>query len=142
MIDACSEQLKKSDLRQTETRRVLIELLHQASGPLAPPEIVALCHQAGRQANKTTVYRDLAAMEQAGIIRKVIVSDRKQYFELTERGHHHHLICLDCDRIQDVEIEDSRLLRQARQLSEQLKFRIQEHTVEFYGLCKVCQGAK
>ncbi len=139
MIDSCSEQLRKSDLRQTETRRVLLELLHRASGPIAPPEIVTLCHQAGRKANKTTIYRDLAAMERAGILRKVIVSDRKQYFELTERGHHHHFVCVECKTVQDVAIEDSGLLAQAKRLSKRLRFTLEEHTVEFYGRCVSCQ---
>lgn len=139
MIDTCNEQMKKNDLRQTETRRVLLDILHQASGPLAPPDIVALCHQAGRKANKTTIYRDLTAMEQAGIIRKVIVSDRKQYFELTERGHHHHFVCVGCDSVQDVAIEDAGLLAQAKRLSKRLQFTVEEHTVEFYGHCVSCQ---
>lgn len=142
MIDSCSEQLKKSDLRQTETRRILLELLHQAPGPLAPPEIVTLCHQAGRKANKTTIYRDLATMERAGIIRKVIVSDRKQYFELTERGHHHHLICTLCDHIQDIDLDEESVLKRAEQLGDKLGFLIQSHAVEFYGLCRSCARSK
>ena len=138
MIDSCSEQLKKSDLRQTETRRVLLELLHQASGPLAPPEIVTLCHQAGRKANKTTIYRDLAAMERAGILRKVIVSDRRQYFELTERGHHHHFICNECEEISDVIIDEKSIMEKATRIGERIGFTIAAHAMEFYGTCRRC----
>lgn len=134
--------MKNSDLRQTETRRVLLEILHRASGPLAPPEIVVLCHRAGRKANKTTIYRDLAAMERAGVVRKVIVSDRKQYFELTERGHHHHLICTSCDHIQDIELEEEAVLKRAKDIGKRLGFAISSHAVEFYGLCRACSYNK
>ncbi len=139
MLDTCSEKLAARSLRQTDTRLVLLDILHKATGPLAPPEIVSLCHKAGRKANKTTVYRDLATMEASGIVRKVIVSDRKQYFELTERGHHHHFVCVGCDSVQDVAIEDAGLLAQAKRLSKRLQFTVEEHTVEFYGHCVSCQ---
>ena len=113
-------------------------VLHEASGPLAPPQIVLACHGFGRAANKTTIYRDLETLEKAGVVQKVMVSDRKQYFELTERGHHHHFVCRQCDLVEDVDIEDGMLLQQARKLGEKLSFSIEQHAVEFYGLCRKC----
>lgn len=142
MIDTCLQKLESGSFRQTETRRVILTILHETSGPLTPPDILAACHQAGRKANKTTIYRDLEAMEHAGIVRRVMLSDRAQYFELTERGHHHHFVCTHCHKIQDVTINDENLVRQARRMSEKLEFMIAEHAVEFYGLCRSCQTAK
>lgn len=138
MIETCYRKLAEHDLRQTENRRVLLDILHMAAGPLAPPDIVALCHRAGRRANKTTIYRDLRMMVAAGVVRKVIVSDRKQYFELAERGHHHHLICTGCERIQDVELEEASVLAKAEKIGKQLGFAIESHAVEFYGRCAQC----
>ncbi len=139
MLDACTEKLTAQSLRQTDTRRVLLEIFHAATGPLAPPDIVTLCHRAGRRANKTTIYRDLAAMEQAGILQKVIVSDRKQYFELTERGHHHHFICLECARVEDIVLDEFDVARHEAQLVQQNGFSILRHSFEFFGLCKLCK---
>lgn len=132
--------MEAKHLRQTETRTVILTILHQAKSPLPPLEILEQCHAVGRRANKTTIYRDLEAMERAGIVRKVIVSDRAQYFELTERGHHHHFICTQCERIEDVPIQDTGLLAQAAALGKKMKFVIEQHTVEFYGQCRVCQS--
>lgn len=132
--------MEAQHLRTTETRRVILTILHQAESPLPPLEILERCHRVGRRANKTTIYRDLEVMEKAGIVRKVIVSDRAQYFELTERGHHHHFICTQCERIEDVPIEDAGLLTQARALGKKMKFLIEQHTVEFYGQCRSCQS--
>lgn len=142
MHQDCLEQLTRAHLRRTKNREVLLLVLHEAKAPLSPPDLVAALHRAGRRVNKTTIYRDLETLERAGIVNRTMVSDRRQYFELAERGHHHHFICLDCDRIEDVAIEDSGLLTQARSLSEKLKFHIQEHAVEFYGLCQTCQSLK
>lgn len=125
-------------LRETETRRVLLGILHDSAGPLAAPEIIARCHKAGRKANKTTIYRDLLALERAGIVYRVILSDRKQYFELTERGHHHHFICLECHTVEDILLDERDLERQEALLAEQKGFSVFRHSLEFFGLCKLC----
>ncbi len=140
MLETCLKQLETNLFRETETRKQILAILHEATSPLAPLEILARCHAVGRKANKTTIYRDLEAMERAGILRRVMVSDRTQYFELTERGHHHHFVCTGCQAIQDIAIDDEGLLRQAKRVGEKLKFAIAEHAVEFYGLCRKCQS--
>ena len=138
MPECCHQKMSRAELRSTETRELLLMLLHEATGPIAPPDIVTLCHEAGRKANKTTIYRDLAALEQAGIVHRVIVSDRKQYFELTERGHHHHLICTECSAVEDVLLDESDFLKQGKSLAKESGFSILRHSLEFFGRCKLC----
>jgi Fur family ferric uptake transcriptional regulator len=139
MNDCCNKKMSGANLRDTETRRVLLTILHESTKPLAPPEIVTLCHTAGRNANKTTIYRDLSAMERAGIVQRVIVSDRKQYFELTERGHHHHFICLECNAVEDILLDELDLSKQEASLAQKRGFSVFQHSLEFFGLCKMCQ---
>lgn len=142
MHECCQSKLIAATLRETETRRVLLAILHASPRPLAPPEITAQCHQFGRKANKTTIYRDLAALERVGIIHRVIVSDRKQYFELTERGHHHHFICLKCDLVEDIVLDEGDLAEQQTQLAQQKGISVLRHSLEFFGLCKLCLAMK
>lgn len=142
MLDQCLKQLEALEYRRTKTREIILTILHKSAGPLSPQVILTECHQAGRRANKTTIYRDLEVMEKAGIIRRVMVSDRSQYFELTERGHHHHLVCTSCQMVQDIAINDQRLIQQAKDIGKKLEFAIAEHAVEFYGLCRSCQGSR
>lgn len=142
MLDTCLKQLEAGEYRRTKTREVILTILHQAAGPLSPQAVLMACHAAGRQANKTTIYRDLEVLEKAGIIRRVMVSDRSQYFELTERGHHHHLVCTSCQMAQDIHINDQGLIRQVDDIGKKLHFIIVEHAVEFYGLCRSCQESR
>ncbi len=138
MLEPCLKKLESHAVRRTENRAAILNVLHAAQGPLAPPDIVQRCHASGRLANKTTVYRELERMERAGVVHKVMVSDRKQYFELTERGHHHHFVCRECDQVFDIALNDLTLLRQVTRIGEQLGFMIQTHAIEFYGRCKKC----
>lgn len=138
MLESCIEKMARSDLRETATRRSVLRILHETAIPLAAPDIVLRCHAAGRPANKTTIYRDLVSLERAGVIRRVILSDRKQHFELTERGHHHHFVCLECDRVEDILVDEHNLEKQATHLAQQKGFSVYRHSLEFFGLCKMC----
>lgn len=138
MLEHCLKKLESQELRRTKNREVILNVLHGANGPLAPPQVVEACHDLGRQANKTTIYRELERMEKAGVVQKVILSDRKQYFELTERGHHHHLVCTSCDEMQDISLEDAQLITEAQTIGKKYNFLITTHTIEFFGLCKQC----
>ena len=62
------------------------------SGRSAPPQ--------------SSAYRNLAVLEHAGVVRRVITEGEFARFELTEEltEHHHHLICSRCGRVEDVTV--------------------------------------
>lgn len=139
MIEHCLKKLEAKELRPTKNREVILRVLHEAKRPLAPPEVVKECHRLGRQANKTTIYRELEQMEKAGVVQKVMVSDRKQYFELTERDHHHHLVCVKCEKIEDIFLEEHDFEHQTKVLAHEKQFSVLHHSLEIFGFCNTCQ---
>ncbi|HDT15736.1 MAG TPA: transcriptional repressor, partial [Firmicutes bacterium] len=66
-------------------------------------------------------------------------------YELAEssKGHHHHLVCTDCNRIIDYDdfIDDEvKLLEQTqKKLSKKYDFNIESHLIQFYGKCAECR---
>ena len=88
--------------------------------------------------NKTTVYRELNSLKKEGIILELQLKDNKRWYELASRDHHHHIICTECDRVEDFgecDLENliNKALKQAPDFAE-----ITNHTVDFFGLCKSC----
>jgi Fur family transcriptional regulator, ferric uptake regulator len=84
--------------------------------------------------NKTTIYRILEKLEKEGLIKKVILSDQKQYWELTQTNHahqHFHLICQKCENIECQEL-DSEL---AFKLNN---FKVLKTELNLYGFCQNC----
>lgn len=138
MLEACLQQLKQAHLRLTKNRLMLLEILHAKKTPLSPGKIVLEFHRRGRQANKTTIYRELELFTRLALVRRVMMSDRKQYFELTEHGHHHHLICTQCEQVQDITLHDTPLIKLAEAIGKKRHFRITQHAFEFYGECATC----
>jgi Fur family ferric uptake transcriptional regulator len=57
-------------------------------------------------------------------------------YVLLPDGHHHHIICTNCNRV--IEFEDCSLAALADALEARLHVRLTGHLLEFYGLCDRC----
>lgn len=139
MLIQCLTELQKHHLRPTKIRVALLEFLHAADSPLSAPEIEEYFMRSGQRVNKTTIYRDIEHLVRIGLLERVRISDEKQYYELSERDHHHHLICKQCERVYDFELSESRLLKKVESFANQLCFAVEDHAIEFYGVCQKCQ---
>ena len=86
------------------------------------------------QISRTTVYRVLEALARAGVVRKVCHPGPSARYEL-EKGRHHHLVCLGCERMVDLEDPSLDGLPLPGIISG---FRIKDYSIQFRGLCSEC----
>jgi Fur family transcriptional regulator, ferric uptake regulator len=89
--------------------------------------------------DRSTIYRELQFLTKNNVIIKNSISGI-DYYEIPQ-DHHHHLVCMGCDSISKVEI-DNHLEKQEKQIAKQNKFNIINHSLEFYGYCQKCIGKK
>ncbi len=86
-----------------------------------------------------TVYRNLAILTDQGLVKKIQSGSTYDRFE-ARVNHHYHLICTRCDTISDLALPIYEEINQrAGQMTD---FHIQEHRIDFYGLCSSCRGIK
>jgi Fur family ferric uptake transcriptional regulator len=97
-----------------------------------------MLRQKNIHANKTTVYRQLDVLEQANMIQLVTLADRIQRYELVGESHHHHLVCLHCHKIEDVDFPTD-LEQQEQLIAQTNNFKVSYHSLEFFGVCGKCQ---
>jgi len=134
-------RLQRLDQRYTPARRVLVEALSTAARPLTIPELLAL-HP---DVPQSSAYRNVTALIEVGVVRRVAGTDDHGRFELTEdlSGHHHHLACTSCGKVEDlppsVRLEQA-LAEAARVASEEQDFEITEHRFDFVGRCSDCRS--
>jgi len=126
--------------RLTGTRRAIVEALAHAEKPLSIPEILS----AGPGLAQSSVYRNLAVLERAGAVTRVVTTDEWARFELSEAltGHHHHLVCSRCGAVDDVRIPDdieSDLDRALEILAQRAGFQLQHHRLDLVGVCSACR---
>jgi Fur family transcriptional regulator, ferric uptake regulator len=128
--------------RYTTGRRVLIEALVRSERPVTTAELVA----SEPRLSQSTTYRNLAQLEQAGVVRTVIGTDDYSRFELAEEltgRHHHHLVCLNCGTVEDFDAPrrvEQGLADAIARLSSGTGFRAEAHRLDVLGTCASCAG--
>ena len=92
--------MRASDTRRK--RRDLAASLGAGGEPVSIPQILA----DSDELKQSSVYRNLAALEHAGVVRRVATDEEYGRYELAEEliGHHHHLVCSNCGTMRDVEV--------------------------------------
>jgi Fur family transcriptional regulator, ferric uptake regulator len=134
--------LRFKDHKLTPQRRLILQvLLENKTEHLSAEEIYNLARQKDKNIGIATIYRTLELLEEIGIVHKCNFGDGRERYEPSLEGQeehqHHHLICLGCRKILEVE-ED--LLNQLEQLIvEKIGFKIVDHRVQFYGYCRDCR---
>lgn len=128
---------RKKKLRMTSGRRGLIQVLSASPVPLSAPEILHRLRRVGVRVDKTTVYRELERWEKLGLIEKFRLADSEISYEL-KREHHHHLVCLNCEKVENVTLDEKKLKMEEARARDEKNFLTLNHSLEFFGLCRTC----
>ncbi|MFM1753056.1 MAG: hypothetical protein RL119_2018 [Actinomycetota bacterium] len=140
--DVAQERLSTINQRYSTRRRRLVEALVQSPHPLVATDIVDL----NDDLPQSTVYRNLAVLETAGVVVKVLTNGDRAAFELAEdlKGHHHHLVCVDCGIVLDIEIPvavEKILDDGLRDVAEKTGFTLIGHRLDLMGRCSSCSAS-
>jgi Fe2+ or Zn2+ uptake regulation protein len=137
--ETVEERLHRVGQRYTPNRHSLVDALLRAPGPMSIGDLLV-----GRRAvPQSSAYRNLAVLEQAGVIRRVITDDDFARFELDEglTEHHHHLVCSNCGRIEDVAIPadvERSIGRTFDRVAKGAGFASVGHRLDLIGRCRSC----
>lgn len=134
--------LKARGDRVTPARRLIIELFVKSEAPVSADLLRAALAKKKVIVNKTTVYRELDFLLASGFIRPVFLAGKSKYYELALADeHHHHVVCRDCGRVEDVEVEglEKLLGPLEKRLAKKIKFADVRHNLEFFGWCGTCR---
>ena len=129
-----TQSLKESGLKATLPRRKILELFESSKvRHLSAEDVYKALIGEGIDVGLATVYRVLTQFEHAGLLSRQHFETGKAVFELNQGGHHDHLVCLQCGRVEefyDAEIEK----RQAR-VAKDRGFAIHDHQLYLYADC-------
>ncbi len=132
--------LVEHQVRYTRGRRAVVSALSTAGGPMSAAELHA---EVDRALPLSSIYRSLAVLEGTGILTPHHGAKGLTRYELAEwlRGHHHHLVCIDCGAVEDVAVDDtheSRVDSVVREISSREAFTPINHALEIEGRCARC----
>ncbi|MFP4199868.1 MAG: Fur family transcriptional regulator [Clostridia bacterium] len=132
-------RLQEGDFKLTRQRRIIVGTLLKCEDQHPSAEDL---HQLVREqlpdVGLATIYRTLDLLERLGIIRGVNFGDGRTRYELTSELHqHHHLVCVRCGAIEEV---DEDLLGDVEdEISRRTGFTIVDHDLKIYGICHECR---
>jgi Fur family transcriptional regulator, ferric uptake regulator len=140
--DIVDEQLRRTRQRYTRGRRQLVELLLELGRPVTIGELLAQ----GATQSQSSLYRNLAILEQCGAVERLASTDDVARYELTEElsEHHHHVVCSTCGRLDDVVLPpaiERALGAAATEAYDQQGYLIDSHRLELVGTCRTCAGS-
>ncbi len=133
--------LKEQGARMTSVRTCMIEIFSKKKNPVSAFEILEELKKYGLRVNKTTVYRELTFLLEGKVISQISLGEEQKRYELFEE-HHHHLICQNCRRIEEIELESIEKLLSAleKKMKQKNKFSKILHSLEFFGICSKCKS--
>ena len=123
-------------MRSTRQHEHVVAGLQKAHGAVSAQELFVELRSADTPVALATVYRQLQAMADAGEVDRLVRTNGESAYRLCAGGHHHHLVCDGCGRVEEV--RDCHLEKWASALAKEHGFEHVEHSAEFRGLCAGC----
>lgn len=144
IIKNIRRQLHDGGYKLTPQREAtVLVLLENDKDHLSAEEIYMLVKQKSPDIGLATVYRTLEMLTELKIVDKISFNDGVSRYDLRKEGahhFHHHLLCLECGSIEEVE-ED--LLGEVENIVEKrYDFLVKDHRLTFHGVCSQCRKKK
>ena len=87
---------------------------------------------------RATVYRAVETLVNLGLLNRVEFADGTHHYRVCDDGHHHHLTCVQCRRVVEIEICVPTELLTA--VKDQTNFSIEGHSLALFGRCSECRN--
>jgi Fur family transcriptional regulator, zinc uptake regulator len=130
--------LRDRGYRITGPRRAVLDLLERAPAGVTRGELLERLAERGESPDPVSVYRILGMLEENGLAHRLAETGRYVHCALAGDDHcHHHVICRSCGRSEEIHCPAINDLERA--VARASGYRIENHRLEFTGLCGACQ---
>ena len=135
-MDEHAALLQERGYRLTGPRRMIAAALRDAGRYCTATQLYE--RLPGRAVGLASVYRTLELLAELGLAERRAEPGGEASFLYCSPRHHHHVVCTACGTVREIDAcPDSAL---ARAVERETGFRIERHTLDFYGLCANCKS--
>ena len=132
------EYIKKSGLRYTTERLVILKEIFSLHEHFDVERLFANLRRKKKNISRATIYRTMPLLVKIGLVRGVIRHENRVLYEHVFGHHHHdHLICLKCGKV--IEFMNDSIESLQDSVCKKFGFKPLEHKLEVQGYCKTCQ---
>src|SRR5262245_31915246 len=83
--------------RITGSRRRVLDAILAQPAHFTVDDVMRSAPRVGR----ATVFRTIKLLVDLNLLCRVLLEDATLHYRLSTRGHHHHLVCIECGRVED-----------------------------------------
>lgn len=139
--DTVATRLRHTGQRYTAKRRTLVDILAGSEQPVTIHQIL----EQEPSIPQSSAYRNIAVLEQAQAVNRIVTSDDFARFELAQEltEHHHHLICTTCGEVTDFTLAaefEGELGKRLERASRRQGFVADDHRLDVLGTCSNCHA--
>lgn len=125
------KDIRKAGLKVTSPRLKILEILEKTKDRhMTAEEIYKALIAAGEEVGLATVYRVLTQFERAGLVARHNFEGSTAVFELADRTHHDHMVCLDTGKV--IEFYNERIEELQSSIAKAHGYEIEDHSLVLY----------
>ena len=132
-------RLSGAGVQPTRQRITVLKALATEEQDATAQEIYARLRRRGERVGLATVYRTLSVLSERGVVDELAHRPSETCYRLCSPGHHHHLVCSECHRVEELRSCD--LEPWVDRAAGSRGFVPTSHTLEVVGLCASCRAA-
>ncbi|MCX7886033.1 MAG: transcriptional repressor [Verrucomicrobiae bacterium] len=137
-LEQLARALRESGLPMTPQRRAVFESMLDSEDHPTADDVYATVRKQLPEISRMTVYRILSHLVVLRLLSKICHPGSVARYD-PKLQQHHHLVCLDCGEI--VDLEEERLNQLAWPDVRRFGFEIEDYHVNFRGRCAACRQA-
>jgi Fur family transcriptional regulator, ferric uptake regulator len=135
-LDSAVDALRASGLRLSAARRLVLEALYGADGPVTAEQVAG--GLAGRlpRSDLASVYRNLETLEELGLVRHFHLGHGPGLYAPAGTGEREYLVCNACGAVKAVEPDEMKPVR--RLIQKRFGYAARFSHFPILGLCASC----
>ncbi len=132
-----AQRLRKQGYRLTPQRLAVLEVIKTGPGHMSVNDVVARVQAQNPTLTVPTVYRILQWLKSVNLVAETDLGSGSHVYEYVADNHHHHLVCLRCQRV--IDLPESFLDPLGTRLRQQYGFVPCMEHIGLFGICPECQ---
>jgi len=133
-----SKDIKKAGLKVTHPRMKILEFMENSNVRHHSAEnVYRELMEKGEVIGLATVYRVLAQFVTAGLVERHHFESGQAVFELSEKTHHDHIVCVVCGTVE--EFYDEVIENRQKEVANEKGYEVTDHILTLYGKCSQCK---
>jgi Fe2+ or Zn2+ uptake regulation protein len=132
--------IDRAGIRLTEPRRAVVSLIARRGGHFTSADLVADAHRRRVDVGRATIFRLLELLASERLVERVDLPDGSHAYVPCEPSHHHHLVCIACGSI--AEVDDCGIDAVTAEAARRTGFEVDAHRLELFGRCPSCRRSR